>query len=710
MITANISTHPSRYSALLQTLASIEGQFDVVRICLNDFTTIPAELADMDNVECYLPATDLGDGGRFTWLAEAEEEVYFTLGDAIIFPPDFADRMYALLTDATIVSCGGRNVWPTADGDTSDTGAKVYDYETDATVGEFIMIGDTRCMAIRSQVFHPDVVALPEPMDIDLIIALAAAEDTAFILLAAHNPHWLKAIPCDPYPAFAPPKQDAVNAICNRLWALHRQLEMDGNPAFMRKVCYTVITGNYDTLRQPEHITPGWKYVCLTDNVDNITERGIWGVGQLEDDEEGNNPIKVQRRHKIIAPFYEDWLRTIYVDGNMTITGDLDIFVHHAQHKHDVVTVRKHPNRDCVFDEAKAVIDLKLDTNENVNRWLYRLHAIGRKAHAGLSETGVLIRDYEDYDGQYDSVGHAMRLWASLVSNFSHRDQLTFDFAMDTFGVANRVDSKLIEQFVKWSPHSAERVAVVEPEPAEVAEPATPGTETLGILCQCDASNLHLAPLFVMVAQWSNPDAFVTVLMPKGLLCPDFYPVILQNGMRYAAVMHEWLWPNNLECNPDAVQWVVPPAEKTDLLYICPVTDLIVTDLRKTMLPLMEKNGTAYVNTVLPNYTRLGTRHFTKLEAMHPNGFATNPAKDLFWNPQLLLFQIVQHMTAAPILSIEAPDCAIDLMDATPAAKPLRKRWDKFRESDHFNTLMQFANEDLFVALDNSGLLPVDAR
>ena len=30
-------------------------------------------------------------------------------------------------------------------------------------------------------------------------------------------------------------------------------------------LCYTVLSGDYDTLKKPTVITPGWKYVCFTD-------------------------------------------------------------------------------------------------------------------------------------------------------------------------------------------------------------------------------------------------------------------------------------------------------------------------------------------------------------------------------------------------------------------------------------------------------------
>ena len=32
-----------------------------------------------------------------------------------------------------------------------------------------------------------------------------------------------------------------------------------------RKVVYTCISGNYDTLKDPTVVTPGWEYICFTD-------------------------------------------------------------------------------------------------------------------------------------------------------------------------------------------------------------------------------------------------------------------------------------------------------------------------------------------------------------------------------------------------------------------------------------------------------------
>ena len=48
----------------------------------------------------------------------------------------------------------------------------------------------------------------------------------------------------------------------------------------MRKAIYTFIIGNYDTLKTPGVMTPGWDYICLTDNP--TLKSTIWDVRRSE--------------------------------------------------------------------------------------------------------------------------------------------------------------------------------------------------------------------------------------------------------------------------------------------------------------------------------------------------------------------------------------------------------------------------------------------
>ena len=45
------------------------------------------------------------------------------------------------------------------------------------------------------------------------------------------------------------------------------------------KVIYTAIFGDYDTLKEPLVITPGWKYICYTDQ---DFESKVWEIKKVK--------------------------------------------------------------------------------------------------------------------------------------------------------------------------------------------------------------------------------------------------------------------------------------------------------------------------------------------------------------------------------------------------------------------------------------------
>jgi hypothetical protein len=108
MVTSiNIATYPARFSNLLRTLKSLEGQADVIRICLNEYDSIPDEL---QKYECAIPVKNLTDNGKFLFLNEAENEYYFTCDDDITYPPDYVARTVSLINryDAIVTYHGRR--------------------------------------------------------------------------------------------------------------------------------------------------------------------------------------------------------------------------------------------------------------------------------------------------------------------------------------------------------------------------------------------------------------------------------------------------------------------------------------------------------------------------------------------------------------------------------------------------------------------------
>ena len=102
-------------------------------------------------------------------------------------------------------------------------------------------------------------------------------------------------------------------------------------------VIYTVITGDYDTIKQPQVITPGADYFLFTNNHE-IKDAGAWKVVYLDEDEiDGYIPevaddnvrirnIRLSRKVKMLAHKYlpEGCDMSIYLDADMLIRSDLN--------------------------------------------------------------------------------------------------------------------------------------------------------------------------------------------------------------------------------------------------------------------------------------------------------------------------------------------------------------------------------------------------
>ena len=60
------------------------------------------------------------------------------------------------------------------------------------------------------------------------------------------------------------------------------------------KICYTCITGKYDALIEPLVVTPGWKYVCFTDQT-NFTSK-VWEIRPLPESIENDESLSIVKK------------------------------------------------------------------------------------------------------------------------------------------------------------------------------------------------------------------------------------------------------------------------------------------------------------------------------------------------------------------------------------------------------------------------------
>ena len=193
-------------------------------------------------------------------------------------------------------------------------------------------------------------------------------------------------------------------------------------------VVYTVITYGYDNLIEvkPEE---GVKFICFTDNKE--LKSNSWEIRPIPGWTETIPPNKKQRILKLCPHLlFPDEEISVYVDGNVQILAPITDYVNECLGKGCDVCVPQHPSRNCLYQEAVTCAEIKKDTAKNILPQIYRLRDIGFPAKFGLYETNIMFRKHNTPD-----CIRLMEKWALWLLIGSHRDQLSFTYAIWETGV-----------------------------------------------------------------------------------------------------------------------------------------------------------------------------------------------------------------------------------------------------------------------------------
>lgn len=189
----------------------------------------------------------------------------------------------------------------------------------------------------------------------------------------------------------------------------------------LKKCVYTCISGNYDTLK-PINQEVGWDYICFTDM---DIKSDYWDIREIPDELSDLSPVKKQRMIKLLPERYlSDYDVTIWIDANVTLIKSITDF-YNIYKTNAPISLKLHPNRNCIYDECDACIRLKKDTVDNINEVKERYKKEGMPEKYGLYETNIIIRDNRDF-----RVAELMNMWANEVREHSHRDQLSLTYCM----------------------------------------------------------------------------------------------------------------------------------------------------------------------------------------------------------------------------------------------------------------------------------------
>jgi len=191
------------------------------------------------------------------------------------------------------------------------------------------------------------------------------------------------------------------------------------------KCIYSVNTGNYDgyniKLNESDIDT-----FYFTDNFKIIYLSIDKGLIPFYVDTTGKEAKLAQRLIKANPPEYlpHNYQTSLYVDGNWGVRNhDKVKYLFNLLKINDVdVVCFKHPERILVINEAKKIIELKLETFDNVNKIVNEMKENNFKDNIGLTETNVLLRNHK-------KIINFNKDWCRCI-NICRRDQISFDYLL----------------------------------------------------------------------------------------------------------------------------------------------------------------------------------------------------------------------------------------------------------------------------------------
>lgn len=209
-----------------------------------------------------------------------------------------------------------------------------------------------------------------------------------------------------------------IEEIRNKIQEMHRE---------SRIVVYTCITGGYDNLIKPSFVTPGIDYVCFTDN--KLLKSDIWKIRPIPEELLSYSKVKQQRGVKILPHRYlPEYDISVWVDANMDTKGNVKTYLDGLDFDTYKVFIPEHPVRKCIYkekDECVRIRKIKDDGIALANKQMARYRAEKFPENYGLVQSNIVIRKHND---PYSK--ELMETWWNELKDYSHRDQLSFNYAL----------------------------------------------------------------------------------------------------------------------------------------------------------------------------------------------------------------------------------------------------------------------------------------
>jgi hypothetical protein len=215
----------------------------------------------------------------------------------------------------------------------------------------------------------------------------------------------------------------------------------------MKKACFCVIIGNYDTLKLPFIVNSEWDYYCITDQ--DITSK-FWKIIKID------SALDSKYQSRYIWTHFDKFIDCDIIvkhDANMIIINDLDYLLDFLTPEIDIV-LAKHEKRNCIYDESIAVVNKFPNSKELVNNQMIKYRELGFPENYGLHYQGIRVMRNNEKIRKFNE------LWWEEISTNCWRDQLSFDFVRwisvnseFELNIANINFRYLIKKIFKYNEH-----------------------------------------------------------------------------------------------------------------------------------------------------------------------------------------------------------------------------------------------------------------
>ena len=208
-------------------------------------------------------------------------------------------------------------------------------------------------------------------------------------------------------------------------------------------------------------------YICFTDDPDLRSDNWQITLRSCEMLDAARAAKRIKALPHRFLPEY-DW--SLYIDNTVRLKrSPRELFEQYLAPAESPLVCFRHPWRDCVYDEAEAVIEYGYDDPDRVRRQMAFYRHLGYPAKAGLAKNTLLLRRHRD-----PVLAPVMERWHQQVLFHSLRDQLSLNPVawFDRFTIGYLAHDFLDFELLDW-PWWKRRSA-----PARLRRRAVPGAQS----------------------------------------------------------------------------------------------------------------------------------------------------------------------------------------------------------------------------------------